>query len=103
MSVAITKGSRLNNSTLILVDGVEFWQTPNLVTIPQSTGDLRYTVKQTDRIDSIANNFYGDPDMWWVIARANNIELIPTDLYEGRVLIIPSPNFIKSTLGASVI
>ena len=26
-----------------------------------------------DRLDTIANRFYNDPSLWWIVAKANNI------------------------------
>lgn len=42
------------------------------VIVPDSS-DIIYRVPQSgvERLDLIANKFYGVPDLWWVIARVN--------------------------------
>jgi phage tail protein X len=39
--------------------------------IPLSIEDLYITTTDGDRLDLLANQFYQDVDMWWVIATAN--------------------------------
>jgi len=47
-------------------------------------------VKQGDRLDLLANRFYRDSRLWWLIAEANPDYLYPDDLLEpGRQIIIP--------------
>ena len=61
--------------------------------IPVSGYDMYVVTTIGDRLDSLANSYYRDPTLWWVIAMANNnstkgfmypepgIQLrIPTDL-----------------------
>jgi nucleoid-associated protein YgaU len=85
-------------ATLLSVDNVEFWDVLDLPTIPVNADDLFYTVITGDRIDTIAAKFYGDPVLWWVIAAANDMEIIPTDLNEGTQIRIPSPTYVNQVL-----
>ena len=39
--------------------------------IDVSVDDVYMISKVGDRVDSIAYNFYNDPDLWWVIVQAN--------------------------------
>jgi len=39
--------------------------------IPLSVDDLYVITTDGDRLDLLANQFYQDVDMWWVIATAN--------------------------------
>ena len=39
--------------------------------IPLSIEDLYITTTDGDRLDLLANQFYQDVDMWWIIAIAN--------------------------------
>ena len=98
MSVQISKNSRLSFATLLQVDGVTFWDTLDLPTIPVNADDLFYTVMTGDRIDTIATKFYGDPVLWWVVAAANDMEIIPTALNEGTQIRIPSPTYVNQSL-----
>ena len=49
-----------------------------------------YTVVQGDRMDTIANNLYGVPDYWWMIANANPEIFYPDDLVVGSIIRIPA-------------
>jgi hypothetical protein len=98
MTVRIVKNSRLLFSPLLLVDGVEFWDLNTLPVIPVRNDEIQYTVSFTDRIDLLAFKFYGDPVLWWVIAAANSMEILPTDLKPGETIRIPSQAFISESL-----
>ena len=37
------------------------------------TSDLYIRVQDGQRLDTLANTYYGDPGMWWIIAQANSI------------------------------
>ena len=39
--------------------------------IPLSFNDIYITTTSGDRLDNIANQFYDDNDLWWVITTAN--------------------------------
>lgn len=43
-------------------------------TIPASEQDNYIIVSSTDRLDLIANDFYGDSSLWWIIATANDLD-----------------------------
>ena len=40
--------------------------------LPKSS-DMYITVRDGQRLDTLALEYYGDPSMWWIIAQANNI------------------------------
>jgi nucleoid-associated protein YgaU len=90
VSVRIRNNSRLQMTDLLTVDGVEFWDTVVFPSIPTSDADVYHEVRAGDRIDNLANHYYSDPVLWWVIAVANDLELLPTELMEGKVLRIPA-------------
>lgn len=98
MAVQIKNSSRLKFGDLRLVDGVEFWNVLDIPDIPEQTDDQLYQVMENDRIDLLAYKFYGDPVLWWVIAVANNLELLPTQLNPGAFLRIPSVSYVKQQL-----
>ena len=39
--------------------------------IPSSIDDIYIITNSTDRLDLLANDFYGDPHLWWIISKAN--------------------------------
>ena len=98
MSVTLGSTSRLRFGELLSVSGIEFWSVLDLPVIPNNADDLTYTVLTGDRIDQLAYQHYGDPVLWWVIARANDLELLPTELYAGQKLRIPSPTYVSQVL-----
>jgi hypothetical protein len=90
MAVSIKRTSRLRFSTLRLINGFTFFERADLPKIDPADDDTVYQVEDTDRIDSLSQKFYGTPDLWWVIARANNLVLLPRDLKVGMRLSIPT-------------
>ena len=78
-----------NNKTKKLNDGREVYRTKIYPKIPKSDTDI-YIVTQTgDRLDTIANQFYQNSSLWWIIASANNIHDAPFGLPDGTELRIP--------------
>jgi phage tail protein X len=98
MSVRIRPSSRLRFGTYLLLDGIQEWDTLFLPTIVPQSDDVNYMVQDGDRIDSIAYTYYKDPALWWVIAAANGMEDLPTDLDAGSVIRIPSPRYVQQEL-----
>lgn len=94
MPVRIQSQSRLQFADLGVIDGVESWEMFEPPAILEQADDTTYTVTDGDRIDLIANKFYGNPRLWWIVAVANDLDDLPTDLYGGRLLRIPSPRYI---------
>ncbi len=41
---------------------------------------LEYELKPGDRLDSLSEEFYGDPRLWWMIVEANPDIFFPVDL-----------------------
>ena len=54
--------------------------------------DVVYTVTQStaNRLDLVANTFYGDPSLYWVLGDVNDITDIQNGVPEGTRLRIPS-------------
>lgn len=89
----ISSGSRYANSKLVTEkkeDGTDV-----IVITPSQAQAFTFTysyyvVNGSDRIDNIANAFYGDPTKWWRIADANP-EIMKWDTLDaGVVLRIPN-------------
>ena len=100
MSVSVGRNSRLRFAKLLRIDGIEFFDLMELPTIPEQPGDVKYRVEGSDRIDSLAHRFYGDPTLWWVLAVANDMELVPTTLSVGMEIRVPSPAWVNEQLFA---
>lgn len=60
--------------------------------LPSTMGTLPYAVTQNDRLDLIAFQFFGNPEVYWRIADAN-VSMQPESLLNtpGKRLLIPLP------------
>ena len=90
--------SALRFSDYLVVDGIEYWGLPHRIDLSERAGDVYHTVLSYDRLDLLADRYYGDPVLKWVIMEANGIELDRVRLEEGSVLRIPYPRFVLNTL-----
>ena len=41
--------------------------------VPEKDTDEYFIAQEGDRCDNLANEFYGNPNLWWFIARVNNL------------------------------
>ena len=58
--------------------------------IKASDDDLYVISTSADRLDLLADKYYGNPSMWWIIAVANNINDADFFVEAGKQLRIPS-------------
>ena len=42
--------------------------------VPERNDDMYFIAQEGDRCDNLAQRFYGDPNLWWFVARANNLK-----------------------------
>ena len=56
--------------------------------IPETNSDLYIIATEGDRLDNLAFQFYGDPKLWWYIAKANH--LTSMNIPAGTSLRIPA-------------
>jgi nucleoid-associated protein YgaU len=56
--------------------------------VPEKNDDMYFIAQPGDRCDNLAQRFYGSAELWWFIARVNNLKTmnIPT----GTSLRIPA-------------
>jgi hypothetical protein len=71
------------------LDVKDAYQATILPNIPINAMDITIATETGDRLDTLANEFYGDPGKWWVIASANNIHTAPIGFKDGTILRIP--------------
>jgi hypothetical protein len=57
--------------------------------IPLKDSDVYVVSQEGDRLDTIANQFYNDSSLWWIIATANNIHDAPLAVVDGTILRVP--------------
>jgi hypothetical protein len=69
---------------------MEWWERRTYV---RDQTDTIYTVERRfeGRLDQLSAIFLGDSRHWWLIAMYNNLLDPTTEVVEGRVLFIPSP------------
>ena len=53
--------------------GKQVLTTLTIPTIPENETDTYIITNNADRLDTLANKFYGNAKYWWIIAIANNI------------------------------
>ena len=74
-----------------------------LRTIPKLAGDVVYEIDVVyeRRPDLLANDLYGDANLWWVFAarNPNAIEDPIFDFVAGRIIYIPSQETLNVALG----
>jgi hypothetical protein len=58
----------------------------------KSDNDVYVITDPSDRLDLLANQFYGDVTAWPIIATANNIGLGTLNIESGKQLRIQEPN-----------
>ena len=69
-------------------EGFRVYSTTYYPSIPLSDSDIFITTRESSRLDSLANRYYGDYSLWWVLAKANGIRG-KTVLKAGQILRIP--------------
>ena len=78
-----------------LRDGREVYSLRKIKNIPKSNDDIYIVIQEGDRLDTIANQYYEDSSLWWIIANANQIHDPSFTVKEGTILRIPAdPNII---------
>lgn len=85
--------SRYDNITTSLkINKGQVYNSALLPALSPSDTDIVILTTMGDRLDLLANEYYGDATMWWVIAAKNNLTDVPLTLSEGIVLRIPNVN-----------
>ena len=63
--------SRLNYIAKKRIDNKNYYQNLKYPEIPLSVNDLYITTTVGDRLDTLANEFLNNVDLWWIITTAN--------------------------------
>jgi hypothetical protein len=95
----IVEGSRYASALVVRVtlsDGTYQWAVLGERWATPQTIRYRYrTTQQGDRMDMLASQEYGDPLLWWVIARANPEVFYPDEIPVGTVIRIPDASVVR--------
>ena len=58
--------------------------------IPIRDSDIFLYPKYGDRLDNLAHKYYGDVSLWWIIAKANNLDAAHIGLEVDKQIRIPT-------------
>lgn len=83
-----------NNEIKTTNDGRRVYRSKIYPNIPLRDDDIYVATETTDRLDTLAYQYYQDASLWWIIAAANNIHNAPYGLKDGTILRIPQ-NYIQ--------
>lgn len=74
-------------------DGKPVLQTIIFRPIPKRSDDIYIITQESDRLDLLANQFYQDPTLWWIICHANDMVVADIGVEPGIQLRIPRDKF----------
>ena len=63
--------SRINFLKKRITEGKRIFKVAKYPPIPLSISDIYVITTAEDRLDTLANYFYNDVDLWWIIAISN--------------------------------
>jgi hypothetical protein len=66
--------------------------------VPVSSTDVYIQTTSTERLDKLANTFYGDSTLWWIIASANGLGKGTIVVPRNSKLRIPSDKNIQQLI-----
>lgn len=73
-----------------LEDGKTVLKSKIFKKVPSLNSDIYIITQETDRLDTLANDFYNDPTLWWIIAHVNNLNSADIGVEPGIQLRIPA-------------
>jgi hypothetical protein len=89
--------NRYQNTPKITIDKKICYQTTKYPEVPLSDNDVYVYASQGDRFDILADQYYDDQSLWWIISIANTAVAgtsLPSDLPQDS-LVIPEGKQIR--------
>ena len=83
-----TKRNKYVSSDKERVGNKDKYNTTIYLKVPERNDDMYFIAAEGDRCDNLANRFYGNSQLWWFIARVNNIKTM--NIPVGTSLRIPA-------------
>ena len=71
-------------------DGKLQYESLVLPNFEESSDDIVISISEAKRLDAIAEQFFGDPTLWWVIAVYNNLGEASLSVKDVKYLRIPN-------------
>ena len=82
--------SRYNNTKIKLSkEGKRVLKPTIYPKIPIKDSDIFIYPKFGDRLDNLAQKYYGDVSLWWILAKANNLDEAHIGLESDKQIRIP--------------
>lgn len=69
-----------------------------LPVIPNSSSDIYIVTTGIERLDKLAQTFYGDISLWWIIAAANGLGKGSLIIPEGTRLRVPNSGGVQDII-----
>ena len=66
--------SRYVNTKLSAKNKKDYFTTTIYEKVPERDTDQYFIAQEGDRCDNLAQQFYNNPNLWWFIARVNNLK-----------------------------
>ena len=66
--------ARYNQTKKIRKNNKEYYGTTIYKKVPEKNSDMYFISQVGDRCDTLAQRFFNDSSLWWIIARMNNIK-----------------------------
>tara|TARA_Y100000034_G_scaffold130433_1_gene188919 strand:- start:1647 stop:1940 length:294 start_codon:yes stop_codon:yes gene_type:complete len=82
-----TKRNKYKSPDKERVGNKDKYDTTIYLKVPERNDDMYFIAIEGDRCDSLAQRFYGNPQLWWFIARVNNLKTM--NIPAGTSLRIP--------------
>ena len=79
--------TRYNLTNLSIKKRKNYYNTTIYEKVPERDTDQYFISVEGDRCDNLAQQFYGNPNLWWFIARVNNLKTM--NIPAGTSLRIP--------------
>jgi len=81
---------RYKNTKKIIKNGKRVYSTTFYPRIPLQDSDVDVVVSRGQRLDTLANEYYGDTSLWWIISKANGLNGSEIQLDPSKVYRIPT-------------
>jgi nucleoid-associated protein YgaU len=66
--------ARYNRTRIGKKNNKNYYNTTIYEKVPERNTDRYFIAQEGDRCDNLANQFYGNSELWWFIARVNNLK-----------------------------
>ncbi len=82
-----------NTQTFVDKNGRNYKGRVDYPKFPLRATDIYHVTTSGERLDLLAQRYFGDVRAWWIIAEANSLEVLSYDLKPGLQLRIPREGY----------